>query len=434
MATANDSSMTLVSILSATALGLSIHHAYKYDKCKCLIPQRKEWFRVLLTWMLLTSNIFLFCWGAGWCWVKYKLKWVYIPGIGSMPYPPQLYTQKYHHINVVLMIAFNIAFSLQTSLNAEEGLYWYHLMKAVQQPKFPRSWFTSSFFYIWIVTTVVSTTLQCGMGWIRKGKIDLVHQMSVVMSVDGIIELINMRISSHLEVSNLSCQRERLGSRARCESSSSFFPWQVMSYSRKVWSEDLAEANKVRTFFRALYAVCMVILGIDGLTTKKRIAHIPLLNDLIAQIIFGSFFFMLLISIVLYLPRSWVPENVRQKNIMVAGQAAQRFQQTQTISQPALINLLREGGHWQADDIPEMDQDEDAPYKLQDSGLYGSKEPLTEPIQIWQDKQETRGLRVLPALDSFTSPFAVQIHEPPIPTDLRIRVEQEVQYDAADRV
>nr|ODN92876.1 hypothetical protein L204_05046 [Cryptococcus depauperatus CBS 7855] len=414
MATANDSSMTLVSILSATALGLSIHHAYKYDKCKCLIPQRKEWFRVLLTWMLLTSNIFLFCWGAGWCWVKYKLKWVYIPGIGSMPYPPQLYTQKYHHINVVLMIAFNIAFSLQTSLNAEEGLYWYHLMKAVQQPKFPRSWFTSSFFYIWIVTTVVSTTLQCGMGWIRKGKIDLVHQMSVVMSVDGIIELI-VAICASVVIWK--------------------FPTFLANVNASGAGPDVrAQANKVRTFFRALYAVCMVILGIDGLTTKKRIAHIPLLNDLIAQIIFGSFFFMLLISIVLYLPRSWVPENVRQKNIMVAGQAAQRFQQTQTISQPALINLLREGGHWQADDIPEMDQDEDAPYKLQDSGLYGSKEPLTEPIQIWQDKQETRGLRVLPALDSFTSPFAVQIHEPPIPTDLRIRVEQEVQYDAADRV
>lgn len=31
------------------ALIISIHHAYKFDKCKCLIPKKKEWFRVLLT-------------------------------------------------------------------------------------------------------------------------------------------------------------------------------------------------------------------------------------------------------------------------------------------------------------------------------------------------------------------------------------------------
>lgn len=80
------------------------------------------------------------------------------------------------------------AFSLQTSLNAEEGLYWYHLMRAVRQPKSARSWLTSSFFYAWIVISIVSTTLQCSIGWIHRGKLNMDRQMATVMAVDGIIE------------------------------------------------------------------------------------------------------------------------------------------------------------------------------------------------------------------------------------------------------
>nr|KIR44587.1 hypothetical protein I312_06217 [Cryptococcus bacillisporus CA1280] len=188
MATANDTSMTLVSVLGASALIISVHHAYKFDKCKCLIPKKEEWFRVLLTWMLLVSIFCLFTWDAGWCYIKYKLGWIYVEGYGAMPYPNEMFSRRYVKLNIPLIIIFNIAFSLQTSLNAEEGFYWYHLMRAVRQPKSARSWRTSSFFYAWIVISIFSTTLQCSIGWIHRGKLNMNRQMATVMAIDGIIE------------------------------------------------------------------------------------------------------------------------------------------------------------------------------------------------------------------------------------------------------
>lgn len=53
--------------LTPKSLCFLIYHTYKFDKCRCLVPSRKEWFRVLLTWMLLLSNICLSVWAAGWC-------------------------------------------------------------------------------------------------------------------------------------------------------------------------------------------------------------------------------------------------------------------------------------------------------------------------------------------------------------------------------
>ena len=49
---------------------------------------------------------------------------------------------------------------LQVSLNAEEGLYWFHLMRAVRQPRSARAWLNSSFFYFWVLISVSTLTAQ----------------------------------------------------------------------------------------------------------------------------------------------------------------------------------------------------------------------------------------------------------------------------------
>ncbi|WVN89877.1 uncharacterized protein L203_105107 [Cryptococcus depauperatus CBS 7841] len=415
MATANDSNMTLVAILSATALTFSVHHAYKFDKCKCLLPKRKEWFRVLLTWMLLLSTASLFTWAAGWCWIKYKLKWIYIPNIGAMPYPPQLYTQKYINLNIPFMIVFNFAFSLQTSLNAEEGLYWYHLMRAVRQPKSARSWLTSSFFYAWIVISIISTTLQCCIGWIHKGTLDLTHQLSVVLTVDGLVELVVMTFASVViwRFPAFLATVKASGAGPEVRSRLHFYH----------------EANKVRTFFRFLFSVGMIVLGIDGLT-KQRIANTPLASDLVSQVVFGSYFFILIISILLYLPRNWSPEGSQRVGVMVAGGAVHSPDHAQLASGVALMSLLREGGQWD-DDIVHPKGMNDMPYNLNNHRMYSSEDPFTKDEVDWESKRESsRGIPSV--LENFTSPIAVPTKEDSIPTEIRIRVEQEIHQEGGD--
>nr|KIR84257.1 hypothetical protein I308_05268 [Cryptococcus tetragattii IND107] len=412
MATANDTSMSLVSVLGASALIISVHHAYKFDKCKCLIPKKEEWFRVLLTWMLLASIFCLFTWGAGWCYIKYKLGWIYAEGYGAIPYPNEMFSRRYVKLNIPLTIIFNIAFSLQTSLNAEEGLYWYHLMRAVRQPKSARSWLTSTFFYAWIVISIVSTMLQCSIGWIHRGKLNMNRQMATVMAVDGIIEFAVLCAASVViwKFPAFLDNVKASGAGPEVRSRLHFYH----------------EANKVRTFFRFLYSSCMMVLGIDGLTTRRLIAN------LLSQMIFGSFFFMLIISVMLYLPRNWYPEGSQRNNIMVgAPRNALNNDHVQLASGVALMSLLREGGQWDTDDMRTKELQGEIPYNLNDPKMYSPEEPLTSKEMDWELERES-GLGVPNVLENFTSPIAIPVKENSMPTEIRIRVEQEVHQDRGE--
>ncbi|WVQ73350.1 hypothetical protein IAR50_002918 [Cryptococcus sp. DSM 104548] len=417
MATGSDTNMNLIAILSGAALVISLHHTYKFDKCKCLIPKAHDWFRSLLTWMLLCSNMCLFAWAAGYCWVKYKLKWIYTEEYGAIPYPATVYTEQYRLLNTPLMIVFNIAFSLQTSLNAEEGLYWYHLMRAVRQPRSARSWLSSPYFCAWIVISIISTTLQCGVGWIHRGhELDLVHQMSVVMTVDGAVELIVM-------------------------SAASIVIWKFPAFLDTVKASGAGpevrsrlhfyhEANKVRTFFRFIYSVGMIILGADGLSAKQLISNTPVASDIVSQLVFGSFFFILIISIVLYLPRSWAPPGTQHSNVMV-GRTAQQPGHHQIASGVALMSLLREGGQWDGEAMRSKTLAPPSPYNLDNPKLYGSQDQLTARDSDWDLKRES-GPEIPSVLENFTSPIAVQIKESHVPADLRIHVKHEVHEDRGE--
>jgi len=128
-----------------------------------------------------------------------------VPGVGIMATPPDLYTHK----DLMLVGFFDtcvcgesrnrfailvwsrlisiVALWLQVSLNAEEGLYWYHLMTAVRKPSSSRSWLNSSFFAAWIVISVLTLIAnQCSI-WINI--ISEQQRAARIYSVLGAIEL-----------------------------------------------------------------------------------------------------------------------------------------------------------------------------------------------------------------------------------------------------
>lgn len=106
--------------------------------------------------------------------------------------------------------------------------------------------------------------------------------------------------------------------------------------------------NKIRTFFRLTFSVPLVILGADGHTKAMMINMNPLATDFLASIIGGSLSMVMMISIVLYLPRS--PPSAQQNQVMVGRTGSQGAQGASAF---ALISLLREGGQWEGldDDI-----------------------------------------------------------------------------------
>jgi hypothetical protein len=149
------------------------------------------------------------------------------------------------------------------------------------------------------------------------------------------------------------------------------------------------EANKVRTLFRYLFSLGLLITGIDGLTPDMVIAWTPLASDILSTTISLSFCIALVVSVMIYLPRTYGPQYSSAK-VMVgfhnrpsSAAAAARsplspishhkessglarskgrnpfrrsISQMQSqvggaeASQFALMSLLREGGQWEGEE------------------------------------------------------------------------------------
>lgn len=106
--------------------------------------------------------------------------------------------------------------------------------------------------------------------------------------------------------------------------------------------------------------------------------------------IFGSFFFMLIISVMLYLPRNWSPEGSQRNNIMVgAPRNALNNDHAQLASGVALMSLLREGGQWDTDGMRTKDLQGEIPYNLNDPRMYSSEEPLTSKEMNWELERDS---------------------------------------------
>nr|XP_019047200.1 hypothetical protein I302_03807 [Kwoniella bestiolae CBS 10118]OCF26130.1 hypothetical protein I302_03807 [Kwoniella bestiolae CBS 10118] len=375
MSTISDTNTNLVCILSGTALVYTLHHAYKFDGCRCLIPRKKEWFRALLTWMLLTCEIGMLIWGAGWAYVKYQLGWTYIPQLGPMPIPTQMYTDKYKDLNTPLTIWVCISFSLQVSLNAEEGLYWYHLMRALHRPRTGKSWFRSPFFFTWVGVSMITPIAIACTGWIGFESMD--KQMGRMFVAGGAIEAVVCLAASTVVFKFPQFLKDVKSSGAGPEVRSRLHFYH--------------QANKVRTFFRALFTACILTLGIDALTVEKRVNLNHIAADLIHQLSFASYFFANIISVMVYLPRDYNTSPHRQQVMVAQPSTPFRYPASpDRRTSQTLMSLLREGGQW--------DEDDDLGIAL----AKGDDSPVT-----WDGETDGRKIRRLTPLQNWTTPFGI---------------------------
>ncbi|WWC59274.1 uncharacterized protein I303_101824 [Kwoniella dejecticola CBS 10117] len=413
MSTISDTNTNLVCLLSATALMYTFHHAYKFDGCRCLIPRKKEWFRAVLTWMLVMCELGMLIWGAGWAYVKYHLGWMYIPSKGTMPVPTQLYNEHYRSFNTPLTIWVCISFSLQVSLNAEEGLYWYHLLRALHRPRTGKSWFRSPFFFTWLGISMITPIAIICTGWIGYEGMD--SQMGRMFVAGGAIEALVCLAASTVVFKFPQFLKDVKLSGAGPEVRSRLHFYH--------------QANKVRTFFRALFTTCILILGIDALTEAKKINLNHIAGDLLHQISFGSYFFANIISVMVYLPRDYNTTPHPCQNVMV-GRPPPRSPFGYTSPSPnqrrshTLMSLLREGGQWDEDDDLRLALSKGAarsPDSDSDKGVnFGSGVDDAGPDEVEVDG---RRIRRLTPLQNWTTPFGM------LSTKIKVRSTPREEYE-----
>jgi hypothetical protein len=159
---------------------------------------------------------------------------------------------------------------LQASLNAEEGLYWYHLMRAVRKPSSAGSWLGSYFFYAWIAISIVTTVAQCTVGWIHNTDPNV--QLARELTCGGAIELLVLGSASVALFHFPRFLRDVKASGAGPDVRSRLHFYHG---ALKLRTKLTAEANKVRTFLRLIFVATTFILGIDGLTPEMKINSTP---------------------------------------------------------------------------------------------------------------------------------------------------------------
>ncbi|WWD21474.1 hypothetical protein CI109_105960 [Kwoniella shandongensis] len=415
MSNTNATNATLVTVLSTVGLAFCFHHAYRFDGCKCLIPKRKEWFRVLLTWLLQGCGFGMAIFGAGSAWLKYHLGWTYVPGVGAIPYPAQMYSEHWKVYTYPFTVFIIIAYSLQLSLTTEEGLYWFTLMRAVRSPKSAKGFMNSRLFWVWIIISLSAPVVVSLATWVGFDG-DLDNQFARCAVTGGSIELAMILMASVVLLKFPQFLKDVKASGAGPEVRARLHFYH--------------EVNKVRTFFRLLFTSTIMILAIDGLTEKKRINLTPLAADILNQISYGSFFFVCIISIMVYLPRNWNPDPASAQQVMVGvGKQARTAPRTHAGSH-VLMSFLREGGQWDADDDLRLN----APSNMVGE-LYDQKEkedevaeaPFLDRLSNRWDQDVEKGPKHIADLENWTSPLAFKVDEPKIPTQIKIHIQQEQQ-------
>lgn len=94
--------------------------------------------------------------------------------------------------------------------------------------------------------------------------------------------------------------------------------------------------NRIRTLFRFTFVIPILLYGADGLTKKTPINLSPMASDCLATITIASLSIVMVISAVLYLPRS--SPSASNVKVMVGQHPPRPFHDTQ------ILTLLREGG------------------------------------------------------------------------------------------
>lgn len=177
-----------------------------------------------------------------------------------------------------------------------------------RKPRSARAWLNSNFFIAWVIISVTTLAIQlcatlinvpdevvrAGRLYSSMGTMEVTYVLSLTLLVIHPLELICQRrlggLDRHHPVPAVpggccewisaftrvvaSCTdpaRNDQEQGERCERGSTLITVSAQCCPWLHCSDDGTEANKLRTFFRLMFALCAMILGYDGLTARKRV-------------------------------------------------------------------------------------------------------------------------------------------------------------------
>ncbi|WVW85657.1 hypothetical protein I302_107695 [Kwoniella bestiolae CBS 10118] len=288
--------MSFSALVAMTGFLFMIWHTWHYDRFRCLLYSKEEWFRAVMCHILLGSLACLMVYTWICVHVTYAEYYIYLPQTRQTIVAPwQLWTDLHQDLYRISLYFMTAGWGFLQAIHLEEFLYWGYLIKSIKTPGGPKStWLKSGFFKLWICLFVSSFALLVGAVHIETENLDM---MRAYLFVVGSV------MSTFLALASV----------VLCVIFPSFLRTvkrQGAGYEVLERLHFFREMNEIRTFCRVAYSVAILILSVDGLTEGKTINKSGFWHDLLYLVGQLALFAATCLSIVVLLPRNMTSESL----------------------------------------------------------------------------------------------------------------------------
>ncbi|TFK50872.1 hypothetical protein OE88DRAFT_1630947 [Heliocybe sulcata] len=264
------------SILSCLLGAFLVFHLWSFDRFKCLRWNSGPYsgaFKRVMTYSYLLCVPLVAIYSLGFCVIKYRNGFTYMPGQGVMPTPYQLWPQSDQDVIFPLYLIFAIAWSLEMVTHLEELCFWLFL---VNSGSTQQDWFRSLYFRAWTVGSIVAVLYMPLVTIFTRDGNDLLKCEAYTFLAGSLGSLtltcsftpILWKFPSFLQ--QLRNEGADMGTVARLTKfhELNVRPWLCLPF---------AISDTLRVIFRFMFVAPLLILAVDGIRPHQH------LNESISQ-------------------------------------------------------------------------------------------------------------------------------------------------------
>lgn len=311
-----------------------IYHLWSFDRFKCLRwnhGPRSGAFKRVMTYSYLTSIPLIAIYAVGFSIIKYSYGFTVIPGLGITPTPYELWRDSARRAILPLYLCFSVAWGLEMVTHLEELCFWLFLIRSGSATQ---DWFRSLYFKTWMIGSVIA-----------------------------IIYMPLVTVFTREDPYKCEAYTFLAGSLGSLSLTIWFLPilWTFPTFLESLKQADVDmntmvrltkfhELNCIRVFFRFLFTVPFVILGIDGVRPHQHINDKMFPTDLLGMIAGIGCVVSSGITLIIFFPRSIKGEMA----IREAARELRRFPQSNTFGEDPM-NVRRGDRHMSTCKLPPYD-------------------------------------------------------------------------------
>lgn len=265
-----------------------VYHLWSFDRFQCL-----KWsngahsgaFKRIMTYSYLLSVPLITVYAVGFAVIKYQEGFIDLPLLGIIPKPYQLWKQSSQDAIFPLTLLFSIAWGLELVTHLEELCFWFFLVNAGSNSQ---DWFKSLYFGVWVTGSCIGLLYMPLLTIFTRGD---PYKNEAYTFLAGSLGSLCLTVA-FLPI---------------------LFTFPRFLLSLKTEGVDVNtivrltkfhEMNTIRIFFRFLFTVPFIVLGVDGSRPHQHINESMLWTDILTMVAGFGCVVSSGITLTIFFPRS----------------------------------------------------------------------------------------------------------------------------------